>query len=475
MANALAKTRGQGRTPMLGMGSVFGGTGGGFTPPPDRTYQTYRLMRCDPTIALARAVATAPIKAASWSVEAKDDARDDAVDLVMSVFMPMLPTLVRDCCFGLDYGWQPFEKVWEIRKSDGRAGFRKLKPLLPDITQIVVDQETGAFAGVKNGEAKLSPFDSLVYSHDMEGGDYYGRSRHENLRQYAWSAWRDTYMQAGKYMNKAAGIIPMVTYPVGESKGEDGRKRPNSEIAKDLLRNLPAGNGIAMPTVIDGAFEELLRQGVNPRDALAWRISFVEATGDHTAGFERMLRYFDSSKMRGWLVPERVALEGQHGTLAESNAHADVALSIAEETLGEIARHLNWYAVDDLLAVNFGEDARGTVELVPSPLVNEDRAFYRNVVTTMLTNPAAYETAQMMLDVDAILDVSGLPKSEEVVDPAAMPAPNTQDPASPIAASRSRRGWHSRGPLVMGRSAAEILRRVRELPGERAIAVGEVR
>ena len=52
----------------------------GVIPPP--TYKTYRQMRCDPTMAMARAASFAPIKAAAWRVIAETGAPEGARELV---------------------------------------------------------------------------------------------------------------------------------------------------------------------------------------------------------------------------------------------------------------------------------------------------------------------------------------------------------------------------------------------------------
>jgi len=108
----------------------------------------------------------------------------------------------------------------------------------------------------------------------------------------------------------------------------------------------------------------------------------------------------------------------------------------------------------------------------PQPLADDDKAFFRSLMTAVVTNPGAYDTAAMILDVDAMLDATGLPKSEQVVDIADQPgvqpgAPGT--PAPTVAASR----WKSArfGSAVMGRSAAEMLRRAQNA----ATRFGEVR
>lgn len=464
--NGLARSKPQGR-PSMASSAMLTGVGfgdlysGGFSAPLPGTYETYRKMRLDPTVALAKAVALGPIKAAKWSVEARDDAPEAAVDLINRSLVPKIPALIRDMAFGVEYGWAPFEKVWQTG-PDGSVDLKALKPLLVDHTEIMLDSATGELAGVKNFGVELSSRYAFVYSHERECGDYYGRSRHENIRETAWRPWLDTLEKMGKYIKKAAGVTVVVRYPVG-AEDIDGQKMDNADIAMQLLRNLQNAQGITMPQITASWAQNLANSGVDPEKLTAWKLDFLEPKSDHSGGFVNMLRYFDSLKLRGWLVPERVAIEGQHGTLAESGAHADVALSVAEETLRDMAAQINVGVVDDLLEMNFGRALRGCVELVPEPLADDSRAFFREITSAIITNPAAYDTAALILDVDAVLDVAGMPKAQEVVDTAQIPqADQPGQPPAPVAASRRR--WSRYGTAVMGRSAAEILRGVRSNP-----------
>ena len=129
-----------------------------------------------------------------------------------------------------------------------------------------------------------------------------------------------------------------------------------------------------------------------------------------------MFRYWDALLMRGWLVPERVATEGSHGTLAESEAQADLATLMADLLLVELVRHINWFLIDDLLALNFGEDKRGTVFVGPERLGADEQPFFRQLIQAILVAPHNAELARAVLDLGQIMDVAGLPKSDGDID-----------------------------------------------------------
>ena len=124
------------------------------------SFVTYRLMRCNPTIALGRAFANAPIRNANWTLEVEDGVSEKWEELVNVQMERLWPTLIEDILLAKDYGFQAFEKVWEVEK--GQLVYKKLKPLIPDITRVKIDHETGSFAGLLNRGEELEANKSFL-------------------------------------------------------------------------------------------------------------------------------------------------------------------------------------------------------------------------------------------------------------------------------------------------------------------------
>ena len=138
---------------------------------PKGNLRTWRRMCENPTVALGLAAAKAPAKAAAWTVVADDDAPAGAEQLISDYVLPLRGAILRDGLRCVEYGWQPFEVVWDLPpKAGGRIVPGKLKPLLPDATDILTDPNTGGFLGLRNTGVELSAVDSLVLSIDGEGG-----------------------------------------------------------------------------------------------------------------------------------------------------------------------------------------------------------------------------------------------------------------------------------------------------------------
>ncbi len=394
-----------------GIGDFAGVASGipGFGKPPAGTFATYRKMRSNPTIALARVVELAPIKATKWSFEQKEGAPPGALELVKDALESIMPLLVGECVRSMDFGFTPFEKVWEIRRVDGvaRLTLRKLKPLLIDITEPLVDKEDGSFRGLKQGKVEIGSEKVFWFTYDGEpGNEWFGRSKNENLRK-AYKAWEDLFDKAGRYATLAAGPVPLIQYPEGTARDKNGKEVDAYEIASGLLQAMQSGKGVIMPNTLAKYASTLAEKGI-PLDTLkAWIFDFLEPKARYGDDFVKLLTHAEKLLVRGRLAPERAVLEGEHGTKADSEVHTDIVLSGADEFLTDLRRCVNWFIINPLLMLNYGEAAKGMITAEPAPLVDEKLALIREMVKTVLTAPQ---------NRDLFLDVFGLAQSMEMLN-----------------------------------------------------------
>ena len=195
-------------------------------------------MRQDPTIALARAVASAPIKAAQHSWEAEDGTPDDWVEAAQEAVDKVWKHAVRELLWALDYGWKGCEIVWGVDEDSGLLAPERIKPLAVDYTEIITDPQTGNYLGLRNSGVDLGWGKSLYFGNDVEDQDYYGRARNENIRENAWGPWLDLCLKQRNYFAKAAGVLPMVRYPKGMGRDANGNPVANHELAQKLVASL---------------------------------------------------------------------------------------------------------------------------------------------------------------------------------------------------------------------------------------------
>jgi len=396
-----------------GIGDAFGALTHlmGFSAGVSGTYATYRQMRSNPTVALARAVAIAPLRTASWSVEAKRGSEDETIkEFIQEEMNKHWKSFLKDILFALDYGWAPFEKVWSL-DQEGRLVYRKLKPLLVDRTVILTDRITGVFTGFRNIAVDLSSDCCFLFTYDKEAGNLYGRSRHENIRASAWTQWNTVMERYGKYITKVSGIIPMIRYPPGKSIDASGSEIDNFDIAKKVLANLGSGLGVTMPNELMRWAEDAVKSGVDIAKLEAWIISFLEAKGNHGRQFNETLRHLESLMMRGWLVPERAAIEGQFGTKAEAAVQGQVGTTIADLLYDEILEQINWYIVNPLLVYNYGREHENKFFLKRAGLNPELRELLAKVMEKVLSEPDNIDLFMRWINVEAAIDSLSLPRS----------------------------------------------------------------
>jgi hypothetical protein len=404
----------------------------GLGPAPAGAYDTYRQMLEDPTVALARMVVMAPILAGAWSYDAPPETPAEWVALIRGNLGDLRGQIVKECLRALDFGWQACELVYGAdpripRMRDeaaqglalarpGRPGptdlvrLVKVKPLLQDISRLRIDPATGAVVGIENDGVVLPREKCLLYVHEETPDNPYGRARLENIRG-AWSAWHDCQQGAARYDRKIAGVIPVVHYPPGLGYDIGGAAVDHYTLATRLLETIAAGKGLAVPNEFAADVDD--REHGRP-EKRKWIIELLEDRGGRQPGFIERLRYLDSLKMRGYLRPERTALESGGAGLGHSDVaqHVELALADGELLHQEICAAVNAQVVDRLLALNFGPGSAGGVRIVPAPLTDRKVALFGDLVRALAQTPAGLDLLRTRLDIDAVLEVLGLPKAK---------------------------------------------------------------
>lgn len=388
-------------------------------------YKKVREMRRDPTIALARWLVTAPVLAAKWSYEETDGAPEGAAEHIKNTFEPARLHLLRNAFFGwIDFGWQPFEKVFVVDEITGLLKIAKFKPLIQDSTKVLIDEKTGAYIGLKQGDdgQPLKTEQTLLLSCDVEGTDWYGQAIAKNA-EAAYDAWKVADKAAAKYDQRIAGSHWVVYYPLGTSM-YNGKETDNFEIAKEILAALSASGRVAVPRTVDQLMEDVLNVAGNVKDG-GWRIEIMSDTGTSQSAFIERFKYLDTLKVRAFGLPERSVLEGRYGTKAEAGAHADFAITNMELRHEMACQDINWHAVNQVLTQNWGNEAANTVYIQPSPIADKSIGFLRNMYIEILKSPDGFATELLSIDMEAVKETLGVPLAEDLLgDPDADLAPS---------------------------------------------------
>lgn len=385
----------------------------GIPDAPAGTYDVYREILTDPTVQIGRAVVFGPILASEWSYEPRDrSVPREVVAFVRDLYDPIAVSLKTQMLRGLDFGSRSFEQVYGVVDRGGRSliTVRKFKPLRPEHTRVLVDDETGAYAGLANGDVELLPEETLHFAYDMEDDDFYGRSRLENVRERAWWPHVCLERRLGQLAQKVSQIIPVVKGPLGARETDaDGNVISGYDAGQAVLNALVYGDGVLVENLA-AALDDVIGNA-DLAKLSKWDIDSFD-TGQSATGIGGIiegLRYYDQLKMRGMLRPERTATEGQHGTKAEVAEQADVGLAEGELLHKSIVQLVNWHSVNRLLVWNFGPQFEDAVRIVPTPLIDEKRAVFRWLFQTLLANPAVLDLIVARLNLDAIADNLGVP------------------------------------------------------------------
>lgn len=368
------------------------------------TYAVYRQLRKDPTVALGRGLLVSGILAGSWSVESDEGTNPAMVDFVKTL-VPFRENLMRTIVgYGrVDFGWMPFEKIFTV--VNGLITVR-LKALLHDITVILIDTK-GNFSGYRQDNTG-TPIDipvekCLHIAFDVEAQNYYGVPLLENIRAIQTS-WNDCDAGAKRYDKKIAGSHWIVHYPPGTSQIDD-ETVDNADVARQLLLALESSGSMSLPSTTAEYVQELNDTSVSK--LYQWDVKLISDVSARQPAFADRLKYLDSLKIRGLILPERSMLEGKYGTKAEAGEHIGLAITHMQNIDKSITRTINEQMVNQLLELNFGSDAIDRVRLVAAPLVDTQIAFIRELYLKVL---AAADSGT--IDTEALKESLNIPMQE---------------------------------------------------------------
>ncbi len=381
----------------------------GFAPPDPGTFAVYRRISAHPTVALAMSIVTAPIIANSWGWKKRKEAPQAWLDFARTILEPMRTTALTDGLRALAFGFAAFEKVWQT--NGRRVVLKKLKPLLSEITKVLADRH-GNFLGLRNQPPGDEPRDlrgakAFLYTYDGEFGNFYGRSRHENIRE-VWSQALQTVERMSQYQKKIAGVIAQLHYPEGTSRDAAGVERSNDVIAQQILEAVSMGKSVRFPNLFASIDDPTTAAELAGKSQ--WVLSQFDPGGkDYSPGLLNALAYYDRLLFRGWLRPERVGLESTTGTRADAEQHSQTSVLDSELIDRDFAAAFNTGVVDDLLTINFGPSAKGAVWIDPSPISDMKTQAAQAVLVAMLRNAHSGPAAAQCVDIPALLEDLELP------------------------------------------------------------------
>lgn len=418
VATKAPKRDGKPATGFQAEASVYGGhlshsspSGGGDNLPLD--YKKYRRMRRDPTIALGRDVAVAPILIGNWGIDIKDDDAPPEWQLYMERYiLPLRDTYVESVLYGeVDFGWRAYELVFKT-VDDPDLGTVVIpvliKPLKNENTWRRFDEE-----GIEDGLIHLDPNNARYWHIDTEHSLYVNFDT-EGLGNYGdplmcrcevpYDEWKTANNAAKRYDEKASGIVWLIWYPPGKTLFENVLQ-DNSVVADKLYAGLKAGGYIKLPSQhsIDGntTFEQLGEQG--------WKFEMLQPESKG-ADFNSRLNYLDKLKLRGLGVLERAVLEGTYGTKAEAESHTNVMLILMGQKHKFITNEFDKQVVQYLMYLNYGIQDRA--HIVAQPLSDTSKEFLQTLLMALLENDVTGIEVAASIDTDALIKLLNIPEAD---------------------------------------------------------------
>lgn len=417
-------------------------------PSADRVSISFKKrMRKDPAIALGMALLKSPIRNVEWWVYGDDK---DSAALAEEVLKLHYKRLCRLSLRALDFGWQPFEWVWEPQtiqvKNDRLKVDKTFRDVLvprafheidPGLCEPIVDRATHEFLGIKrSGVEKMVPRHKLfVVSNDPEYGDPRGQSLLDKAyRSYYWCEL--ALILAARYFESRA--IPNLKGfgPAGKNVNPaTNTEEDNVTIILAALDALRHGKQVALPSDVDE--ETKVRK---------WDIE--ELSSDKRGDmFVEYTEFLDKRKLMGLLTPPQVGMQGSNtGSNAETKEKVATWQDILEMILDDVwVEPINSQFLPMLTKLNFGVDAKPPV-FRTSGFKRTDIALFSRVIDKVFTTPRKIKgsgdsdkgvgTPSMLVDIERLFAENRIPLVDlDEFEAPPMPTPG-EKPSGPSGEKR---------------------------------------
>ena len=293
---------------------------------------------------------------------------------------------------------------------------QKLKPLIQDNTSIEIYEDTGDFAGVRQGVVTLDEDECALVSFDVEGTDWYGRAPMRNLRiPYEQKLKIET--RAEEYDGRVAAAHWVVYYPPGttptawDENNNETAWEDNRAIAEKVLQLLLASGSAVLPAEVKTTLEEM---NTNVDGTSMWKVELLAAarTGG-TAPYDSRLKYKDVEFARGLGFLERAVFEGQFGTKAEAGEHGESSLVNSEDRATTIAKALTKQVIDNLVETNHGEEWVGKIRVKANPISDKQMTLLLDIYDKLISNQEITLAEYDALDMPQFREVIGLPVDDQ--------------------------------------------------------------
>jgi len=378
--------------------------------PEGPSYDILEKMRRHPQLTLGLSFIKLPLSAVNWWVECEDERIAACVDAWVR---PLWPRFFWSVMRSFEFGWQPFEKVWQRNESkvlmpDGKTvawngpavTYDKLRDLKQSKYKII--WEGGEYAGIRErsvGGKSASPERTFVASNDVEYGNIYGTTG----MIAAYDPWYRGSIIAqflARYLERRGNPTAVARYPEGDkvkrsATGATAKRIDPQKRALAVASSLKEHTSAALPSTRDDDGNYL------------WELSFLEDR-QRAGQFVEALERYDQLMLRALVVPDLVVTEGREGrgSYAQAVEKAEMFAEAEEARLADWLMQINRWIVPPLVLYNFGASAP-PAKIVSDGLQREDSDLIRDVVKNLV------ETGKMNVDIERLAERAHIPLDEE--------------------------------------------------------------
>jgi hypothetical protein len=342
-----------------------------------RKISTYAEMTNDPGILFPLAIIKNPIIQIDWHIECDSQEIGDFIDANLREFWS---AFIRDVLTYFDFGFAGFNIRW---KADDSKWYYKVPILvLQETTEIKITKDDGSYDGIEQKTGKDKPRrmeaeETLLFTHDMIGGNLYGRS---GLRAAYDFCYRDKYYYQWEFSGVEKRLIGSYKgfAPEGETEiGRDGDGNPimvnNLQLVKEQIQGIRQNSGFVFKHYPN---REMDIEDFTPRSE---GLRFMPTLHRHN----------DNQKAKALFLGDRMSGTDQGGSYNLATVQSNWLEKVIQGLIEEISGPINMFYIPRLQFHNFGDRSleQSPARWVYSSFSSDTRIFLKEIFKEAIRKP----------------------------------------------------------------------------------------
>jgi SPP1 gp7 family putative phage head morphogenesis protein len=367
----------------------------------DRTVEQYKKMRKYPMCWMGLNFIKLGLPDVPFVLECDDKKIKSITEKMLK---KVWKKLMREALEKVDFGFKAMELRYEkgklnyLDENDNKETFegvlfRSPKGLDGETIDILIEKEDGSFRGFRqNSEIDVLVKDrkALLFTHNLESGQYYGISSLEPIFPFWYDANLNRQFHMRWLERKGTGFFKGI-YPTGTKKLSEG-EMDNQDIMLNLLDSIVEGNVVSIPSSRDD------------KGNLLWDIQFM-SDEDKTDPFIARQKHIDEMILKGLVIPEKALTQGEIGARSSIEAFQDMFVQLKQEILDVTVDTIDKYMLPNFIELNFGKDIE--IHVSAGKLDDNSKETAGKIVETLL------QKDKIGIQQQWIIDKTGIPLEEK--------------------------------------------------------------